>query len=217
MRCNVLSAGGRSTTMSIPPSSTSDPAASSIPRPRSTGSSSPVSIDSSTLVVPRVIRASAGTRSPGRRRSAKPASMESAGIVFSLPSGRSCVASIGAFFRSPWISSSVRASAKCSSAEDRLKRKRRIAPSANWPSDAAPSATAIMRKCTSSTSLRIFSNTSIVAAQPPAMYEITQSALASVLPSSASAAAIPAMPHAIAEASCTRQDGSHSSCECGAL
>ncbi len=85
------------------------------PGPFSTGTGSPVSIDSSTLEAPSRTTPSTGTFSPGRTRSRSPGRTSSSGTSLSLPSSASRRAVFGARPSSALIAPLVRARARSSS------------------------------------------------------------------------------------------------------
>ena len=71
----------------------SEPPVTGEPALLTTGSDSPVIIDSSTVVVPDVSSPSLGIRSPGLTRSIVPSLTASMGIIISLPSSSTILAS----------------------------------------------------------------------------------------------------------------------------
>ena len=90
------------------------PPMTSSPGCLSTGMLSPLSMDSSTLVVPSIISPSTGMRSPGRTRMISPTTSSSTSTCFSLPSFATTHAVSGASPMSFAMASPVRDFARCS-------------------------------------------------------------------------------------------------------
>ena len=86
MCASTLSLPAAVTSISTRPSPLIEPPVSASPVPLATGSGSPVSMASSTCVLPSLTLPSAGTRSPGRTASLSPARSSSTGMSFSWPS-----------------------------------------------------------------------------------------------------------------------------------
>ena len=95
MRASALPAAGRRTSTSRSPLRFIAPAGTRSPTPRSTGTLSPVSVDSSSAAPPRTIRPSSGARSPGRTRIRSPTATASTATRVS-PSARTTRACFGA-------------------------------------------------------------------------------------------------------------------------
>ena len=131
-----------------------------------TGIDSPVMFDSSQALSPLITSMSAGICSPVVTRTIIPGRSCPTGSCFSRPSFRTR-AVFGAPRKSASIAFLVRPMAKCSMAPEAEKRNRSNAPSLQAPMIPAPTATASMRKWTSSCPFLRRSQASPAASHPP--------------------------------------------------
>ena len=112
---SVVSAPVRSTRISKLPVPFRVPPVTVSPATFSTGTGSPVSIDSSTALLPSMTVPSIGTLSPGRTRSTSPTFTDASGTVSVLPPGPTRRAVFGARSRRARMAPPVRSRARSSS------------------------------------------------------------------------------------------------------
>ena len=115
MRASIVSRPTFSARITNPPRPFTVPPITWAPGAFSTGSDSPVTIDSSTALAPSSTVPSTGTRSPGRTRSRSPACTRSSVTSSSPPSARSRRAVFGARSSSARMAPPVRSRARSSS------------------------------------------------------------------------------------------------------